>query len=391
MFLVKSVGVGIIGYGIGKVHALSWSNVPLFYRPEVLPRLEAICARDEKKVATLAKEFGFTKSYSDWKELVKDPGVNIVDNCAPPNLHLEPCVVAAEAGKAILCEKPLARSSDEAYEMYRAVSRRGVVAMTGFTFRFAPAVMLAKELIDSGRLGRIFSVRCSYLNIESGGRGYLDPEYPMHWHMDAGLAGHGAISDLGSHALDMARFLGGEVKEVCGATSTFIKERPSNAANQTKKEKVTAEDSAVANLKFSSGALGTIDCSWLAPGVKDFFYFEVHGSKGSVRFNVERLDELQVYLKDDDEPETNGFKTVAAISKKHPEMEQFWVDQGGGFSWQHLFVVELKHFLDGVAKGELVGGVAPSFKDGYINALLIDSIAESSERKEWVKVSPKVP
>jgi predicted dehydrogenase len=380
-------GVGLIGYGIGRVHAHAWKNIPLFYDGSVVPNLVGFSARDPLKTAEMKESFDFEKSYSDWHDLVKDPAIQIIDNCSPPNLHLESCTAAAEAGKAVLCEKPLARSADEAYEMYKAAKNTGIVAMSGFTVRFAPAVMLAKNLIDSGKLGKIFSIRCCYMNIESGYNGYLDPNYPLHWHFDRKIAGHGAISDLGSHALDMACFLLGEVTEVCGATQTIVHERPL-ASDPSRMGKVTVDDVAVASLKFKSGALGTIDASWMASGKKDYFYFEVHGSEGSVRFNFERLTELEVYLKNGSG--FDGYKNVIATSKKHPNMDKFWADQGGGFGWNHLFVVELKHFLDWVAKGEQMDSLDPTFWDGYINSLLIDSVVESSRSEKWVKIEPKV-
>ena len=182
----------------------------------------------------------------------------------------------------------------------------------------------------------------------------------------------------------MARFLAGDVTELCAASQTVVHERPL-VKDGSEKGKVTVDDVSVATLKFKSGALGTIDASWMAAGKKDYFYFEVHGSEGSVRFNFERLTELEVYLKD--QSGLDGYKTVIATSKKYPEMDKFWPDNGGGFGWNHLFVVELKHFLDWAAGGKRAEYV-PTFRDGYINSLLIDSIAESSRREKWIKIEP---
>jgi len=385
--LTGNIGVGLIGYGIGRVHAHAWKNIPLFYNQlDAVPRLVGICARDPAKTLDMKENFVFDKSYSEWKDLVKDPEIEILDNCAPPNIHFESCTTAAEAGKSVICEKPLARSADEAYEMYRIAKASNVVAMSGFTVRFAPAVLLAKDLIDSGRLGKILNIRCCYLNIESGYNGYLDPNYPLHWHFDPKIAGHGAITDLGSHALDMARFLLGEVTEVCGATQTVIPERPL-AENSRKMSRVGVDDVAVAALKFKSGALGTIDASWMASGVKDFFYFEVQGSEGALRFDFERLTELQVATRGSSG--LQGFKSVITTSKEYPGMDKFWIGQSGGFTWDHLFVAELKYFLDWVTKGKQPDSTAPSFRDGYINSLLIDSIVESSEKRKWVKIDSR--
>jgi predicted dehydrogenase len=383
----RKVGIGIIGYGIGRVHAHAWLNIPLFYDPPpAIPRLHALCGRNSTKVAEAAKLFGFEKTHSRWSDLVKDTAVEILDDCAPPNLHAEPCIAAAEQGKAIICEKPLARTADEAYSIYKAAEKSGARGMTGFTYRFAPAVRLAKDLIDSGRLGRIFNMRCSYLNIESGNGGYLDPDYPLHWHFDKSKAGHGALTDLGSHALDMATFLLGDVVAVCGASQTFVKERPLQE-DPLKKAPVTVDDVTVACLKLKSGALAVLDASWMAAGRKDFFYFEVNGSQGSVRFNLERVNELEVYLRDD--PQVEGFRKVMVTSAKHPYMDRFWVDQGGGFTWNHMFVVELKHLLDCVVNDRNIEPAGATLRDGYINSLLIDSIAESNRTRGWITIEPK--
>jgi len=386
--LSKEIGIGIIGSGIGRVHAHAWKNLPLFYSDlGSRPTLAAFCARDSTRRAEMSESFGFDKTYADWRDLVRDPKVQVVDNCAPPDLRVDLCQETAELGKAIFCEKPLARNADEAYEMYRTVSKFNTVSMTGFTVRFAPAVIFAKNLIDSGKLGRIFNIRCCYMNIETGLNGYLDPNLPFHWHFDRTIAGNGAITDLGSHVLDMVYYLLGDVTEVCGATETIVHERPL-PDDPTKKKAVTVDDVAVAALKFKSGALGVIDSSWMAAGKKDFFYFEVHGSEGSIRFNFERMTELEVYLRDSS-PEVNGFRTVFVTSKDHPRMDKFWVDQGGGFTWNHLFVVELKDFYDKIAAGTSGGPEIPTFRDGYINSLLIDSIVESNRTKRWVKIEPK--
>ncbi len=383
----REVGVGMLGYGIGRVHSHAWLNIPLFYGPTpAVPKLHAICGRNSARIAELARVFGFRRTCSDWRDLVKDPAVEILDNCAPPNLHAEPSIMAAEEGKAVLCEKPLARTAEEAYQIYRAAEKSGSKGMTGFTYRFAPAVKLAKDLIESHKLGRIFNIRCSYLNVESGNGGYLDPSYQLRWRFDHSLAGHGAIADLGSHALDMATFLLGDVVAVCGATQTFVKERPLQE-DPAKKGPVTVDDATVACLKFKSGALGTLEASWMAAGPKDFFFFEVNGSQGSVRFNLERMNELEVYLRDS--PEVAGFRNVLVTSGKHPYMDRFWVDQGGGFSWNHMFVVELKHFLDCVVNDREIGPAGATLRDGYVNSLLIDSMVESSRTGRWIEIEPK--
>jgi len=383
---VTALGVGLIGYSIGRTHTHAWLNLPQFYPEISKPQLIAICGRNQPAVKSFAKLYQFREMYSEWQKMLDDPDITILDNCAPPDLHAEPCIQAAEQGKAVICEKPLARTAEEAYSIYRAATKSGSKGMTGFTYRFAPAVRLAKDLIDSGKLGQIFNMRCSYLNIESGNGGYLDPNYPPHWRFDHMIAGHGAIADLGSHALDMATFLLGDVVSVCGATQTFVSERPL-VDDPSNKGPVSVDDTTVASLKFKSGALAVIDASWMAAGKKDFFYFEVNGSQGSLRFNLERIGELEVYLRDSSQVE--GFRDVFAISAKHPFMDRFWIDQGGGFTWNHMFVVELKQFIESIVNDKEIGPLGATLRDGYINSLLIDSIVESSRSGRWIQIEPK--
>ena len=375
----------MIGYNIGRVHAHAWLNMPLFYYPPpTRSTLVGICGRDSERVKAFAERFGFKRTYEDWRALVKDPEVQAVDICTPPYLHAEPAILALESGKHVICEKPLARSGKEAEQMHRASEKAHAVAMTGFNYRFIPAVRYAKKLIDEGFIGRVLNFRGAYLNIEVGDQGYINPDFPLDWHFRSETAGFGALSDLGSHIIDIARFLAGEVMAVAGATATFVRERP--LPNGTgAKGKVDVEDSAVAAIRFSSGALGTIEASWMAPGRKDFLRFEVAGSEGSLRFNLERINELEIFsLKDPND--TRGFRDVWTTSKTHPMMEKFWVEQGGGFGWDHTFINEIHHFTDCIMHERPVSPMGASFRDGYKNCLVIDAIVESANSGRWINI-----
>jgi predicted dehydrogenase len=215
----RQVGIGLIGYSIGKVHTYSWLNLRQFYSDSLIssPKLVAVCGRNNEAVSSFAKHYGYSKIYNDWRELVNDPEIQILDNCAPPNMHLESCVSAAEKGKAVLCEKPLARTADEAYEMYHRTQKTGQVHMTAFNKRFFPATLYARELVQSGRLGKITHVVGTFYNIEFG-EGFSNPNIPFSWLFRRELAGHGAMNDLGSHLVDLMRFVIGEIMSVCGAT-----------------------------------------------------------------------------------------------------------------------------------------------------------------------------
>lgn len=375
----------MIGYSIGRAHAHAWLNMPLFYYPPpARPILVGISGRNSERVKAFAEKFGFKRTYEDWRTLVRDPEVDVVDVCTPPHLHAEASIFALQSGKHVLCEKPLARSAKEAQAMLQAAERSGLKNMTGFNFRFIPTVSYAKKLIQEGFVGRILNFRGAYLNIELGDLGYINPDAPLDWHFKTETAGYGAISDLGSHILDLTRFLVGEVESVAGAAATFVKERPLPESPQ-KKGKVEVEDSAVACIKFTNGALGTIETSWMAPGRKDFLRFEVTGNEGSLRFNLERINELEIFtLKDPNE--ARGFRNVLVTSRTHPRMEKFWVEQGGGFGWDHSFVNETYHFADCIVNNKKIGPDGATFFDGYKNCLLMDAIVKSAKDERWIHV-----
>jgi len=379
----SNLGIGMIGYNIGRVHAHAWLNMPLYYYPPpARPTLVGISGRNRERVKSFAEKFGFQRTFDDWRMLVKDPAVDIVDICTPPHLHAETAILAFESGKHVLCEKPLARNRKEAEEMLRAAKQAETKHMVGFNYRFIPAVSYARKLIHDGFVGRVLNFRGAYLNIEVGDLGYTNPDFPLDWHFKSETAGYGAISDLGSHILDLARFLVGEVEAVAGATATFINERPLPESPE-KKGKVDVEDSAVAALRFTNGALGTIETSWMAPGRKDFLRFEVTGSEGSIRFSLERINELEIFtLKDPNE--RRGFRDVLVMSKAHPTMEQFWAEQGGGFGWDHTFVNEIYHLVNCIVNDKKVSPDGATFVDGYENCVLMDAIIQSSRDERWL-------
>lgn len=375
----------MIGYNIGRVHSHAWLNMPLFYHPPpAKPILIGICGRDRERVKDFAEKFGYKRTFTDWATLIKDPEVDVIDLCTPPNIHADVSVLACESGKHVICEKPLARTAKEAELMLRVAEKAHVKHMTAFNYRFIPAVCYARKLIQDGFIGRILNFRGAYLNIEIGDLGYLNPDAPLDWHFKSELAGYGAVADLGAHIIDIARFLAGEISSVAAATAVFIKERPLPNAPE-KKGTVDVEDAAVAAIKFQNGALGTIETSWMAPGRKDFLRFEVNGSEGSIRFNLERINELEIFSLKDSNP-TRGFRDVWTTTKAHPFMEKFWVEQGGGFGWDHSFVNEIYHFTDCVVNDKQIEPIGATFFDGYKNCLVMDAIIESARQERWLKV-----
>lgn len=376
----------MVGYSIGRVHTHAWLNMPhYYYPPPARPSLVAVCGRNQERTKNFAQKYGYAKTYNNAHELVKDPAVEVVDICTPPGAHSEITITACESGKHILCEKPLARTAQEARDMLRAAEKAGVKHMTAFNYRFVPAIRFAKKLIDEGFVGRPLNFRGAYLNIEVGDRGYVNPEAPLDWHFRKETAGYGAISDLGSHILDLARFLVGELTSVAGATATYVKERPL-PESPDKKGNVEVEDAAVAAIKFGNGALGTIEASWMAPGRRDFLRFEILGSEGSLRFNLERLNELEIFsLRDPNE--LRGFRDVWTISKSHPYMDKFWFEQGGGFGWDHAFVNEVYHLTDCIVNDKPVEPIGATFLDGLRNCLAMDAIVESASTDRWIQIT----
>ena len=380
--------MGLIGYSIGRAHAHAWSSLNEYLYPSLkaTPQLVALCGRDKERVEYEARHYGFKRTYSEWEKLIRDEDVTVVDNCAPPSLHLDPILAAAESGKDVVCEKPLARNASEARAMLKAVQKARVKHMVGYNYRFLPAVALTHQMIRDGELGTIYYFKGSYLNVNED---YDDPDSPLRWQQNSDVAGHGALSDLGTHAIDLGRFLVGELASVSGAESTFVNQRPLER-NSTSKGKVTVDDITIACLKFRNGALGILETSWLTSGRTDYLAFEIYGSLGSVRFNLERMNELEVFMRNGDavgkQKKVNGVRNVMVLNREHPFMQHFWPNQSTGFGWEHTFVGELGHFAKSIEGDSSVEPLGATFLDGYRNCVVMDSIIESSRSGRWVDI-----
>ncbi len=276
---VPTIGVGMLGYGfMGKAHSNAYKTLAyMTWPPPLMPELVSIAGRNEEAVAGAARRYGFADHVTDWKQLIADPRIGVFDNSGPNNFHAEPTIAAAEAGKHVICEKPLGRTADEAFETWQRVQATGVKAMCAFNYRFVPAVRLAREIIASGDLGEIFHFRGRYLQ-----EWIIDADFPMVWRLDKDVAGSGALGDLGAHVIDLARYLVGEIDSVSAATRTFVKQREG--------VDVTVDDAVESIVDFSSGAVGTIEATRFASGRKNALQFEINGSKGSLSFDIERLE-----------------------------------------------------------------------------------------------------
>lgn len=378
----KRLGVGVLGYSIGRAHAHAWKSVSEYYHPvEPAPRLVALAGRDRMGLELQARRYGFEKVYTDWKSLVRDEDVELVDNCLPVKLHPEPMILAAELGKDLFCEKPMARRASDAKRMLGAAKKAGVRHMMGYNYRFIPAVALAREMIRKGDLGKIRYFKAGYLTTNGG---FESPDFPLKWLHRSEESGYGALSDLGTHAIDLARFLVGEIASVSSAGATFIDERPLKEGS-AKKGRVDVEDFTVACAKFADGALGFLEASWIVPGRMDYLSFEAYGSDGSICWNLERLNELQVFRSKDGG--NGGYRTLNVLSKADPYVSAYWPNQAGGIGWEHSYVNELAHYVNCISEGRAIGPEGATFLDGYRNCLVMDAMAESAERERWVSVS----
>ena len=378
--VAPEVGVGMLGYAfMGKAHSNAFKKIPyMMYPPPAIPRLVAIAGRNTAAANEAAKRYGYEKVYADWRDMLADPDVQLFDNGGPNDLHAEPCIAAAQAGKAVFCEKPLARTAEEAKTMLDAVRKAGVKNMVAYNTRFVPAVRLAYELIKSGKLGRIYGMRAVFL------QEWLMAHYgtPMIWRTDKKTAGSGALGDLGAHVIDVSRHLVGDIKTVGAITKTFIPERP---GPDGKMLKVDVDDAFVSVVEFANGAIGTIEASRFAAGNKNAARFEISGEKGSIRFNMERLNELEVFWVGEHPKETQGWHNVLVTEGYHPWISNWW-PHGHIIGWEHTFVHELTHFLDCIVNDKPVAPYGADFEDGYRCACICDAILESAQKRAQVDV-----
>ena len=377
---IKDIGVGMLGYAfMGKAHSNAFKKLNYIYTPPpAYARLVAIAGRNRELVEAAARRYGYEKAVTDWHELVSDPDIQVFDNGGPNNLHAEPCIAAAAAGKHIICEKPLGRDAAEARRMLEAVRKAGVVHMCAFNYRFVPAIRLARQIIEAGRLGRIYHFRAQYLQ-----EWIMDPNFAMVWRLNASEAGSGVLGDLGTHIIDLARYLVGEPATVSGTATTFIRERPAAGGGTAG---VTVDDAFAAVVNFQNGALGTLEATRFAKGRRNHQVIEINGSKGSIAFNLERLNELEVYLPEEESRgDAQGFRQVLVTENTHPFYDVWW-PQGHIIGWEHTFVHEIKRFFEAITAGGSVTPEGADFEDGYRANVVADAIAESSRTGRQVEV-----
>jgi len=387
--MTKTLNVAMIGGGfMGKAHAMAYAAMPMFFWPApAIPIRKLLVDVNAEMAAEGAKRYGFESSSADWKSAVTRDDIDIVDIVTPNDSHADIAIAALAAGKHVICEKPLARTGPEAKKMLDAAEKSGKIHMVAFNYRRTPAVALAKKYITEGRLGKILNFRGTYLQDWSA-----DPDGPLSWRFQKSVAGSGAIGDIGTHVIDFARYLVGEIASVNAIVQNYVPTRPiqsdgldklgaADADSSSPRGEVDVDDEMITMVKFENGAVGTIEATRNAYGRNNFLTFEIHGTEGSILFNYERLDELQVMFANDP-ADARGFRTVYT-GPAHPYGDALWPIPALGTGYGETKIIECHDFLSAIMSGEQP---SPNFQDGYQVSVIADAIIESGKTERWVQI-----
>ena len=377
--MTKPLNIGMIGYGfMGRAHSNGYKRVNDFFQLPYRPVLKAACARSEEKIKSFADQWGYESIETDWRKLLDRKDIDAVDICVPNNLHKEISLAAAAKGKMILCEKPLAMNTAEGEEMCQAVEKAKVPNTVWYNYRRVPAVTMAKQLIDEGRLGKIFHYRANFLqdwtiseDLPQGGNGL--------WRLDVAAAGSGVTGDLLAHCIDTAIWLNGKVSDVTAMTETFIKERTHTATG--KKEKVGIDDACAFLCHFQNGSLGLFESTRYARGHKALYTFEINGEKASIKWDLHDLHRLE-YFDHGDEAKLRGWKSIHVTDGDHPYMGKWWVP-GLQIGYEHSFVHQVADFLESLGTGK---PCSPTFREALETQKICDAVLASAQDRSWHKV-----
>src|ERR1700677_505166 len=381
----RKLSVGMIGYNfMGRAHSNAWRQAGRFFDLPAEIELNTICGRNADETAKAKDKLGWTKTSADWREVVADPGIDIIDITTPNDSHAEIAIEAAKHGKAILCEKPLALDVAECEAMVAAVKKAGVVNMVCHNYRRIPAIALAKKMIEDGVLGdRIFHYRARYAQ-----DWITNPAFPLVWRLQSKIAGSGAHGDIDAHIIDLGRYLVDEIKEVCGMMETFIKERPlpvegtvgRHAKPSDKTGKVTVDDAVSWIGRFKNGALANLEATRFAHGRKNHITLEINGSKGSLAFNFEDMNRLE-YYNAEDPADRRGFRSILVTERTHPYTGSWW-PPGHIIGYEHTFVNTFADFAMAVVAGK---SVQPTFADGLANQRVLEAVAQGAKTRQGIK------
>ena len=389
----RTLAVAMVGHAfMGAAHSQAWRTAPRFFDLPLEPTMSVLCGRDARRAAEAAARLGWAESATDWRAVVARDEVDLVDICTPGDSHAEIAIAALEAGKHVLCEKPLANTVAEAEEMAAAADRArtaGVRAMVGFTYRRVPAIALARRLVAEGRIGEVRHVRAQYLQ-----DWIADPQAPHSWRLDKEKAGSGALGDIGAHIVDLTQFITQDrITEVSGQLATFVKERPvatahsglsgtvSETAGAGETAPVTVDDAAVFLAKFTGGAVGVFEATRFATGRKNAIRIEINGAKGSLAFDFEDMNVLQLF--DATEPdETAGFKRILVTEPGHPYVAAWW-PPGHGLGYEHGFTHQVVDLVTAIAEGT---DPTPTFADGLQVQRVLAAVETSSDTRQWQEI-----
>lgn len=386
-----SLGIGMVGYAfMGAAHSQAWRNAPSFFDVPVVPVLRALGGRNAEAASDVARRFGWESVETDWRRLVARDDVGLVDVCTPGDTHAEIAIAALEAGKHVLCEKPLANSVAEAEAMVEAAEKAaesGVRSLVGFTYRRVPAIALARQLVAEGRLGQLHHVRAQYLQ-----DWIADPEAPLSWRLQKDRAGSGALGDIGAHVVDLTQFITGErITGVSAILETFVKERPipdsftglaGSASDQAEKGPVTVDDTALFLARFTGGAVASFEATRFATGRKNAIRIEINGSKGSLAFDFEDMNVLNVFDNTED-ARLAGFKRVLVTEPNHPYVSAWW-PAGHGLGYEHAFTHQAVDLLTAIGEGR---DPEPSFADGLAVQRVLAAVEDSAAAgSAWTEV-----
>jgi len=382
----KTLHFGLVGYKfMGKAHSNALARLPMFFDTDMKIGMKALCGRDPEWVREAADQFGWAEVETDWRKLVARDDIDAIDITAPSNYHKEIALGAAANGKHIFCEKPLALNLADAREMLEAAKKNGIKHQIGFNYRFCPALILAKKLIDDGKLGKIFHFRGSFLQ-----DWIIDPDFPKVWRLDKKICGSGALGDLGAHVIDAARFLVGDISTVTGMNKTFVKTRPvvermtgltASSAADAPRDVVDVDDATLFACEFESGAMGLFEATRFAQGHNNDMRLEINGEKGSIRFEFERMNELH-YFSEEDAPGEQGWRMIQVSEGIHPYWANWW-PPGHVIGFPETFIHELYEFAQCIAQDR---GCSPDFLDGVKCAQVMEAVDLSIERRAWVDV-----
>lgn len=379
---MKKLNVALIGYGfMGRTHSNAFRKVTNFFDLDYQPVMKVVCARDQAKVKAFADKWGWESSVCDWREVVNNPEIDLIDIGSPNNTHAEIAIAAAKAGKMVMCEKPLSMDGKEGEKMVAAVEKAGVPNMVWYNYRRVPAVTLAKQLIDEGKLGRIFHFRAKFLqdwtiskDLPQGGAGL--------WRLDAKVAGSGVTGDLLAHCIDTALWLNGSIKDVNAMTETFVKERKHTLTGKT--EKVGIDDACAFLAHFDNGSLATFESTRYARGHKALYTFEINGENASIFWDLHDLHRLQ-YFDHRDGGSTRGWRNIHVSDSEHPYMKNWWVP-GLQIGYEHTFVHQVADFIQAISGKKRA---RPDFRDALETQYVCDAVLKSAKTRKWENVKKK--